>query len=234
MVFSVCPGYAAWDGYIESSSDDAYLEIVDMNNVNTILKAGAIPDSSVRKDADYTAHWTDTVVNTTLDFSQNIPRDWSEYGRAEMWIYNEKIVDTGLMFFVYCDKETSSGISTKQAKIDLNWTGWKKVQIPFNDMATSRGAQLSKVNYIQMWSYGWSVSAASPDTDVYISSIKLAKESVSDLFSETVAERRKRLFSDTVAVYDGSKNIYADFETSAMDSSAEIVDGTMYIPIWTG
>lgn len=224
-------GWTAWDGYEEETGADSTLLLVDMNNLGMILNSGAAPSTEVTKTAQYSAHWNDTTTNTTLDFSENILRDWSDYGRIELWMYNERVVDTGLMFVVYCDPETTEGISTRQYKIMLDFTGWKKIVIPFGEMAISRGGQLSKVNYVQMWSTGWSVSAPSPDTDVYIDSIYLARDDVSSNFPPEAKERQEEMLKDIWGVYDGSSNAMIEGEVFSMGAKTKAEDGATMVPL---
>lgn len=229
--FSV-PALAAWDGYEETAVGAVQKrKIVDADNLNTIIASGAAPESQIRHDAAYSIRWKDMQTNTRITFN-DVPRDWTDYGRMEFWMYSAKALDTSIVCAISCDPETSGGVSERYFLVPLDYTGWKKFSINFNDMKVSRSAQLSKVNYMRFWSYGWGISEGNPEADVCLDSIYLARSSITDNYSEEAKRLKDELLTDSFAVYDGSTNVMVNGKISpdGLEAPAAADGGTVTVP----
>lgn len=91
LLISFMPVCAEWDGYVGRSGDAVgELTIVDMNNYGLIMKSGAVPSMKYAKSAKYTAHWKNHQANSTVFFSDDVPRDWSKYSSIDFSLYSEK------------------------------------------------------------------------------------------------------------------------------------------------
>lgn len=147
-------------------------------------------------------HWTDTVSASRV-VSLHLPTDWSGYKYVSFWVYNKVAGKTGFTMAVYSEnfEATPKDDDYYQTKVMLDFTGWRHIEIPLSEFATTRNPiGWHKVDYIKLASSGFGL-VAQPQTQLILSEIRMSNEPLrpDPLASVTVKFEKKAhpyLFGD--------------------------------------
>ncbi|MCW9718070.1 chondroitinase family polysaccharide lyase [Avibacterium sp. 21-599] len=122
----------AWD-FFENAQPPAYL---------TVTNGQVAPSALHYKDGKQALHWQfdptgRLVFSQNLDFSQNddiLPQTFM------LWLYNEKAIKQPLHFSF-----EQQGKVKKSFDINLDFTGWRGIAVPFRDMQGENVTNLDKL-----------------------------------------------------------------------------------------
>lgn len=225
----------AWDGYEKKENE---LTVVDMNIPSNIINAGIGASHAHTKTAAFAAHYNNNLQKKSILFN-NVPRDWSEYGSVQFWMYSaKKLKKAGFTFFVNSDPEWETGSSTHQIWFTAEFEGWKLITIPLSAMAVSRDASFSKVTGCGFHT-GWFNPYTDDNMDVYIDSIRLIKSDPKNImFSQDVLSIGEQTEKTSFIAHIDSefvinKGVKSALLPQSMAVKAKEKDGVCHIPAQT-
>lgn len=194
--------FAAWDGY---DTDENELTVVDMNIPANIISAGISASRTHTKTAAFSAHYNNNLQKKSILF-KDVPRDWSEYGSIQFWMYSaKKLNKAGFTFFVNSDPEWETGSSSHQVWFTAEFEGWKLITIPLSSMAVSRDASFAKVTGCGFHTT-WLNPYSDDNMDVYIDSIRLIKSDPKNiLFSQDTLSMSEKTEKTSFIVHTDSE-----------------------------
>lgn len=235
------PVDAAWDGYAEKNAaiDEEEVVLVDMNNLNIIFSAGAVPQERIARSAKYSARWNNHPTMKTLGFT-NVPRDWSSFGTIKFDVYSETVVNSAMTMIVDTDFVPAPGktMSYFSTPIEFDWTGWKTFEIELSAFKVNNQSDWTKVNRLRFASGGWG-NTPNEKTDLYFDNIyaTIAEEGEVIGFTKTlsVTKKEEQLFKDAmsnaVAAFNFSERVYAGDELKRIESKLTTSEGLAMAPI---
>lgn len=244
---SVCPDgsikenttSAAWDGYVETKVNETSFSVLNFNSIKSIENAGAAFSNEYATDGNmYSARWNNHSKNQDFyikSFDSSVPNDWSQYTKITFRIYSKKATGAKIFVGIFSPK-TSSGDSYYSTYIYTDWEGWKNVSLKFSDLSPSRSPSLTNVVGVRMCADGnWNLKG-DPETDLYISSIKVSGYSdgtdfINDYYDEEDIEKTYASLKDSVAVYAGGENYVSDKGPQKLNYSVGIVDEIITVPV---
>lgn len=112
--------------------------------------------------------------SVALDF-QGFPRDWTgEHNSLDFWLHNEKVCPSKFLLYIGSENPDTEGIDYYSCSIALDFTGWKRFQLPLKELGRSRSPLgFDKITSFRLNASGWG-NTPHPDAVVHISSIQLA------------------------------------------------------------
>lgn len=222
--------FAAWDGYNEAEKESKAISLANFNNAGAIMKSGAVPAAKHTSDGNlYSACWSNRTAVKNLYFSENIPRDWTEYEKIEIAIYSEKASNGTAMFLIETE---SAEYSYYSIRLSFDWEGLKVFSLPLTSFTRNRSADWSKVTRIRITVDGWNTVISDPA--VYFGSIKVMKGdggSLGSIYDSDTIARAEEGMSDAAAIYGGRSNVVTgDGEVSPLGAETLTVDETTLAP----
>ncbi len=141
-------------------------------------KAGFIAEKKLVKEGKQAALWTDTEDNER-PYTKMLPHDLSGYKAMSIWIYSKTANDAKIAVVFNSEDEDSSGSDYYMMRILINWTGWKKLVIPFDVFKEVRSpVGFNKIDRLRFAATGYKTGGAKEDTELILDDIKFltAKE----------------------------------------------------------
>lgn len=228
---------AAWDGY-EEGETRREISLLDFNNISSVVASRAKPSRKYTSDGNtYSAYWADHTVNGDFwitSFDTSVPSDWSEYTKVILDIYSEKATGAEILALVY-NPDAADGISYLQQRFYVDWEGWKRIELKLSAMSSTRGAGLKNVTQFRLVSNGnWNI-VGHPETELYISSVKLGgyttgMDFVSDFYESEVIDGTFAALKDSVAVYAEGINAVNSEGAHPLGYPVEYRDGAVMVP----
>ena len=206
---------AAWDGYIQKDDIPDSVSVLDFNSIKSIIAAGGKPSKEYTKDGKmYSARWNKPVQNEDFkinSFDPQVPNDWSNYSEISFKIYSKKATGAKMFMGIF-NTNAPDGVRNFGTYFFVDWEGWKELTYKFDDLTNTRGATLTDIKYIRIVANGDYKLTADPETDLYISSIKIqgyttGTDFVNDFYEGEVIDGAYASLKDSVAVYAGGVNI---------------------------
>ncbi len=108
-----------------------------------------------------------------LDLAPN-STDWSDFDAVELEIYSGRAgKDTFMVTMDSPRADTPDGRGYFNCKLPVDWTGWKKVTLPFSGFTRSRNpAGWDKITEFHMTPKGYGITPV-PGAEIYIAAIRL-------------------------------------------------------------
>ncbi|WP_208607721.1 S-layer homology domain-containing protein [Paenibacillus pectinilyticus] len=152
--------------------------------------------------------WTDptTAINIT-----GITAPWKQNDQIEFWLYSEKASNKKVYFILECNIP-DPGFDYFMSSFYVDWTGWKKVEIPFNKMLNSTGlADLANFHQIIIHPKWYDSDPAPDPTDrLYFDNFALAKNAV----EPSIKQIDKSALPDSTLHYTFSLKNISDVDTA--------------------
>ena len=223
-VLIALPGtaFAAWDGYKgdEKNEDDNTIMIVDMNDLQTIMRTTASPSTEITGKAKYTAHYDNHAGRGNVIF-ENIPTDLSDVEWIELNIYSKAMTDAQISMVMHSTHRSDDpgNSSYHSYGIVLNWIGWKTFKLyPGENFSCQNKARLNEVQKITFSTKAWG-GTVHEDSDVYIDSI------IGHKYDYEKPERDQKSLE---AAIDGAIVLYENSRFAVSNSTqAPIIDGNV-------
>lgn len=131
------------------------------------------------KSGKFSARWANHP-STKLMWATNIPRDWSDYGWFSFWMYSEKANNARIR--VMFESSLGKGARYYRYAFNVNWTGWKKFDVPLKLYGNSKkSAWWKKIKKVSFMSFGWGAKPLA-DTVLHIDEMKLVKSKQTRMF----------------------------------------------------
>lgn len=152
--------------------------LLDFTNPKVILDFGFV-EASV--DSSATAKWVFKNSEGKQNFSylheNGLPTDWRVYTSLKLKLYSPSSYNDKMSILLSSGSATSEGYYL--ATIELNWTGWNEVTVPFTSFAKKNGTATvgdywGDIKGIGLWRGDWINQWTQTDTELYIESIKLS------------------------------------------------------------
>jgi len=239
FIKSATTASAAWDGYIENGNIQSSVSLLNLNSIKSIISAGAKPSKEYTKDGNmYSAHWYNHEKNDDFkisSFDAEVPTDWSNYSEITFKIYSKKATGAKMFMGIF-NSNAPDGVRNLGTYFFVDWEGWKEITYKFSDLTITRGATLTDIKYVRIVANGDYKLVADPETDLYISSIKIGgyttgTDFVGDFYEEEVIENAYAALKDSVAVYAGGVNVVNDKGSHAAPYTFGYVNGVTTVPV---
>ncbi|MHA6484530.1 S-layer homology domain-containing protein [Paenibacillus sp. strain BS8-2] len=122
--------------------------------------------------------WSDPTkaINAT-----GFDADWKAYDQVEFWLYSEKASNKKVYFILETNIATTTGFDYFMYTFNVDWSGWKKVEIPYSKFLNSTGySDFDNFNQIIIHPNWFTSSDPAPDsTDkLYFDGLALTKNVV--------------------------------------------------------
>ncbi len=148
--------------------------VVNMDSINVSKVSGLAISSTYTKDGSYSLAWTRT------DFSRKITlpasKDWSYGKNAKFAVYSGEKSQAAFGFIVVSDNPATGGYDYYQAKVSLDFKGWKDIYIPLDSfVAVGEPLGFDSVSHIELWPTGDSYNMTD-GTDIYIDNIYVTNQ----------------------------------------------------------
>ncbi|MFS0723593.1 S-layer homology domain-containing protein [Paenibacillus sp. 1P07SE] len=135
------------------------------------------PDSEHPVMGEFSGRWNNpaAAINVT-----GITAPWDDHDQIEFWLYSERASNKKIYFILQTPDNDIPGNEYFMATFFVDWSGWKKVELPFNRMLNSNG-HANFANFTQLIIHPrWYGSDPEPDpTDIlYFDGMALAKNAI--------------------------------------------------------
>lgn len=132
---------------------------------------GLSADSSIRYRGLPVAKWEQAKSASVT--TEAIPHDWSAYNCISFALYSDKATGSNFVLVLRSETPESEAMDYFIYRVSVDWTGWKRFEIPYTEMAIAgcpRG--FSKIDSITMSADGWDCKP-NPETVLRIADLRL-------------------------------------------------------------
>lgn len=131
------------------------------------------PATDVTHEGAHSALWEDVTRRHTA-FCDAIPHDWSRYSALSFWMHAERATGQQFHVLAFSDNPRTQGLDYYYAwKIPVDWTGWKRFTLRFDDMETIREpVGWNKIDRLAFTTH-WFVAEEGPGTVLHLDDIRL-------------------------------------------------------------
>lgn len=106
------------------------------------------------------------------------PHDWSDYNHLSFWLYSERATNSRFMVILSSENDKVEGMDYYSLAIKLDFTGWRKYDVPFMEVGITRNPLgWNKIERIMFTASGWN-NTPHPEAVVYVDDIVVSKEAV--------------------------------------------------------
>ena len=230
---------ARWDGYdTQNVSLPNEISLIDFNNPQEIISAGAQPSNKYNRDGLYSAYWSQSA-SKELIFT-NVPKDWTDYDFLDLWIYAENADYTRFLTGPVCyplpgESENGSYFYTYTEVRD----GWNHFTYNLKNLNVSRSASYDRIKNLRFTVGGWNLTV-NKDAKYYIASAKLKRlniyESLKENYTIDVLNETVALLENAVAVYGESPNVVINGKVETYDGmshaqKSKTINGSVMVPV---
>ncbi len=134
---------------------------------------GVNSDAAFVKTGKVSAVWKGVSGRSFSSRSFTQVEDWSGFNAFTFWAYSGTA--NGAIFAVNVNASNTHIGDSFYKLVTVDWTGWKKIELPFSGFLTNRNALgWSRVNGLTFMSEGMG-AVSKPDTTLYFDEIKVEK-----------------------------------------------------------
>lgn len=98
---------------------------------------GCTLDGQVRKIWPKSVCWRH-AESQGISLKFPAPQDWSKFDAIAFWVHSEKATGSHFMVLFHSENRETEGPDYYSAKITIDWTGWKRFVLPFNELGAAR------------------------------------------------------------------------------------------------
>ena len=98
---------------------------------------GGTPDETIRNVWPQSVCWRHGQ-NSGLNCTFATPQDWSKFAAVAFWMHLEKATRSKIVIAFPSENPKSEGSDYYSCQITLDWTGWKRFVLPFNELGVAR------------------------------------------------------------------------------------------------
>ena len=98
---------------------------------------GGAPDATLHKVWPQSVCWRHGQSNN-LGCRFATPRDWSGFSAVAFWLHSEKATGSRFVVIFPSENAKTEGPDYYSARITLDWTGWKRFVLPFEELGAAR------------------------------------------------------------------------------------------------
>ncbi|MCX6897255.1 MAG: heparinase II/III family protein [Verrucomicrobia bacterium] len=98
---------------------------------------GGTPDETIRNVWPQSVCWRHGQ-NSGLNCTFATPQDWSKFAAVAFWMHSEKATRSKVVIAFPSENPKSEGSDYYSCQITLDWTGWKRFVLPFNELGVAR------------------------------------------------------------------------------------------------
>ena len=178
----------------------------------------------IRRSAETSAKWTyakspSDHSNYTYFTDNGLLTDWSAFSSINMWVYSECNTNDKASLVL----STAGGTSQYWIYyLDINWTGWKKIAIPFSQFTPKKGANSWEIiTGMNFYRGDWNTADYNPETVLYLDRIWLdaasdsgESEGVSYRSSQPAAGTKDLSLSNRMFVLNYTSHLAAEIDES--------------------
>ena len=115
--------------------------------------------------------------SNSISISQ-FPHDWSKYNHLSFWLHSRQATGSQFMIILSSENDKTEGMDYYHIRIRLNFTGWKKYDVPFTEIGTARSPLgWDNIQRLMFTASGWD-NEPHPEAEVIIYGIMLSREAV--------------------------------------------------------
>ncbi|MDQ3813405.1 MAG: hypothetical protein M3347_05585, partial [Armatimonadota bacterium] len=138
-----------------------------------VWKGGTVSETKA-KTGQASLRWADVAQNPSLTW-ETAPTDWSPYNRLSFWLHSAVANGQGIQLVVPSENPATEGTDYFGRELKVDWTGWKKIELPFDQLWPTRTPQgWNQVGKFYLTVAGWGHTPL-PDTELYLDEVRLEK-----------------------------------------------------------
>ena len=200
--------------------------LLDSRNNYEAIK-GLEKNEIIRNSSSYSYGWIDHIKYTKIDLKNYLPpadeygyRDMTKYDYLNLNIYSKKNTGSKIVLLIYCQKRkpdlvSSMKIAYKRYTLNIDFSGWKEINIPISNFADGYFADLKRVSGFSLSATGWSCTP-NKDNELYINKIYFTKSvtifnmkesQILDKNYDTILNRFKYTFLNSNKLNDKNQNV---------------------------
>ncbi|MHA6484190.1 S-layer homology domain-containing protein [Paenibacillus sp. strain BS8-2] len=174
---------------IDLSSESSFKLGDNENFLAGSLRWSTVANSTTHAIGNNSAAWTNSAVaidivgkdgnDATVHLTErnNIP--WDDYDQIEFWVYAEQPTNKKVYMLLYANVPETTGNDYFLSSFNIDWKGWKKIEIPFSKFLNSTGtAKLSDVSKIIIHPNWYGETGIDSNEKIYFDELALAKNVV--------------------------------------------------------
>lgn len=153
--------------------DDVTLRVLAPEEVGPGLEwSGGLLQDEVRQVWPYAVRWAHGE-STSLTWSFDEPRDWSEWGAVRFLFHSPAATGATFMALIFSENEESEGIDYYSFRVTVDWEGWREFVLPFHELGRAREpVGWHKIDRVQFTAAGWN-QTPDPETVVVLDGFEL-------------------------------------------------------------
>ena len=106
------------------------------------------------------------------------PHDWSDYNQLSFWLYSERTTGSQFMIILTSENDKTPGMDYYSLSIKLDFTGWRRYDIPFIEMGVARSPLgWHNIQRLMFTASGWG-NEPHPEAVVYVDDVVVVKEAL--------------------------------------------------------
>ena len=202
---ATCPRCLSTDTIVDYGSKLTYDFLKDCKYVVSGAKTYTTVSGLTKSTAvlypgsSFSYRWAKQDTNKSAKFA--LTGDITSYDKFVVIMYSEKATGSTMQFCVNCQINSDQKQAYKRFQINVDFVGWKIIEMPFSKFVDGYGADFSKVSNITINASGWSQT---PNTIVYIDSIILSKGNVPVIETPNVSDKDyAKIRSSLVSMLNG-------------------------------
>jgi len=149
-----------WQGYVQDTETvvktgetppQGYLNIAKFHSKYTDRwakpSAGFTLSKEQVKEGESSGKWENTVENNRV-VAIDIPHDWTGYKYLTFWAYSAAANKSAIELVAYSEDDKTSDDDYYKFEIVIDWTGWRKFEIPLKEFAATRNPHAARAEWI--------------------------------------------------------------------------------------
>ncbi|MBO9599259.1 MAG: hypothetical protein J7559_15745, partial [Cohnella sp.] len=129
-------------------------------------------DPAYVKEGGASVKWYNTHSRKTVK-TQDMPEDWSQFDHLQFWAYSVQATGDNSYIFIDTNDPATEGYDYFLYSYKIDWTGWKKFDLPLNGLLKVRQASWSHVHELRFTSMQYATDTPSPQTVLYFDALKV-------------------------------------------------------------
>lgn len=208
QIFTISLGFTGTAQEASVDSEDIILGKFDTDSA--INNWGLTKSTDVIRMYDRSAKWVCANVDSTTKLysthsnPSGFPADLTGYTMFNAWIYLPEAFGSNVSICMMSDQ--SNGNNYYLYQLVLDWTGWKKISIPFSEFIKVKSPNWSDIRYFTISASGWPKPGL-PSYDIatmYFDQVWLSK---SEIAPQSILSATPKSGYDDFPIYGGEVSV---------------------------
>ncbi len=166
-------GEAPDDGEEPEIIPENMIPIWDTKEDSSITGTKFTVDDTITRIYDQSARWENTVAVPNVNIMFDTEKNLSGVSTLYIWAYSEKATGADMNAVIYC---TGTNNPYFRYTFQVNWTGWKLLELPLADFGQVGGPSWAKATHLCFNSNGWGITNNTIETKLNFEKVWFEKE----------------------------------------------------------